>query len=85
MPLAITYPHFMHADPTLLRAFDGLNPNESRFTSTVMLQPVSAEESAFFAFHEAHLANLYSNWAYPCTSMCVCRPTRWWEISNSIV
>ncbi|EDW16190.1 scavenger receptor class B member 1 [Drosophila mojavensis] len=39
MPLAITYPHFMHADPTLLRAFDGLNPNESRFTSTVMLQP----------------------------------------------
>ncbi|KAH8388650.1 hypothetical protein KR093_011731, partial [Drosophila rubida] len=39
MPLAITYPHFMHADPSLLEQFDGLNPDESRFTSSFMLQP----------------------------------------------
>ncbi|KAH8311615.1 hypothetical protein KR044_007211, partial [Drosophila immigrans] len=41
MPLAITYPHFMHADPSLLTRFDGLHPDESRFTSSFMLQPVS--------------------------------------------
>ncbi|EDW67869.1 scavenger receptor class B member 1 [Drosophila virilis] len=39
MPLAITYPHFMHADPSLLKPFEGLSPNESRFTSTFMMQP----------------------------------------------
>ncbi|XP_017848941.1 scavenger receptor class B member 1 [Drosophila busckii] len=39
MPLAITYPHFMHADPSLLQPFEGLSPNISRHTSTFMLQP----------------------------------------------
>ncbi|KAL7727453.1 hypothetical protein ACLKA6_017573 [Drosophila palustris] len=39
MPLAITYPHFMYADPSLLAPFDGLNPDESRFSSAVLLQP----------------------------------------------
>ncbi|XP_034487402.1 scavenger receptor class B member 1 [Drosophila innubila] len=39
MPLAITYPHFMHADPSLLEPFDGLNPDESRLASALMLQP----------------------------------------------
>ncbi|XP_062123737.1 lysosome membrane protein 2 [Drosophila sulfurigaster albostrigata] len=39
MPLAITYPHFMHTDPSLLERFDGLKPNESIHTSTFMLQP----------------------------------------------
>ncbi|XP_030370046.1 scavenger receptor class B member 1 [Scaptodrosophila lebanonensis] len=39
MPLAITYPHFMHADPSLLEPFEGLNPDKSRFTTTFTLQP----------------------------------------------
>ncbi|KAI8046205.1 hypothetical protein M5D96_002405 [Drosophila gunungcola] len=39
IPLAITYPHFMHADPSLLEPFEGLQPNESRFTSTFVVQP----------------------------------------------
>ncbi|XP_068155739.1 lysosome membrane protein 2 [Drosophila tropicalis] len=39
MPLAITFPHFMHADPSLLKPFDGLNPDESRFTSSFVIQP----------------------------------------------
>lgn len=31
----------MHADPSLLEPFDGLQPNVSRFTSTFVVQPVS--------------------------------------------
>lgn len=57
MPLAITYPHFMHADPSLLRAFDGLSPNESRFTTTVMLQPVSTREFTSFLVPQSSLGS----------------------------
>ncbi|KAH8306081.1 hypothetical protein KR018_001221, partial [Drosophila ironensis] len=39
MPLAITYPHFVHADPSLLEPFDGLVADEERFTSSIVLQP----------------------------------------------
>ncbi|XP_016948085.1 lysosome membrane protein 2 [Drosophila biarmipes] len=39
IPLAITYPHFMHADPSLLEPFEGLRPDEERFTSTFVVQP----------------------------------------------
>lgn len=42
MPLAITYPHFLNADPSILEPFEGLNPDKERFTSTLMLQPVSS-------------------------------------------
>lgn len=41
MPLAITYPHFMNADPSILERFEGLNPDKERHSSTLMLQPVS--------------------------------------------
>lgn len=44
MPLAITYPHFLNADPSLLEPFEGLNPDKERFKSTLMLQPVSRSE-----------------------------------------
>ncbi|XP_020816578.1 lysosome membrane protein 2 [Drosophila serrata] len=39
IPLAITYPHFTHADPTLLEPFEGLTPNATRFTSSLVVQP----------------------------------------------
>ncbi|EDV42341.1 uncharacterized protein Dana_GF17933, isoform A [Drosophila ananassae] len=39
MPLAITYPHFLHGDPSLLEPFEGLNPDESRLTSYFVVQP----------------------------------------------
>ncbi|KAH8383338.1 hypothetical protein KR009_008055, partial [Drosophila setifemur] len=39
MPLAITYPHFMYADPSILEPFEGLKPNVSRFSSTFVVQP----------------------------------------------
>ncbi|KAH8409656.1 hypothetical protein KR222_000810, partial [Zaprionus bogoriensis] len=39
MPLAITYPHFMNTDPSLLEPFEGLNPDKERFESILMLQP----------------------------------------------
>ncbi|KAH8247097.1 hypothetical protein KR032_009197, partial [Drosophila birchii] len=45
IPLAITYPHFTHADPTLLEPFEGLTPNASRFTSSIVVQPVSSGKS----------------------------------------
>ncbi|XP_017143381.1 lysosome membrane protein 2 [Drosophila miranda] len=39
IPLAITYPHFMHGDPSLLEPFEGLQPDESRFSSVFVVQP----------------------------------------------
>jgi len=30
----------MHADPSLLEPFEGLQPDEARFTSTFVVQPV---------------------------------------------
>lgn len=47
MPLAITYPHFLNADPSILEPFEGLNPDKERFKSTLMLQPVSSPLYSF--------------------------------------
>uniref|UniRef100_A0A1A9WGN3 Scavenger receptor class B member 1 n=1 Tax=Glossina brevipalpis TaxID=37001 RepID=A0A1A9WGN3_9MUSC len=39
IPLAISFPHFLNGDPSLLEPFEGLQPNESKHGSTIVLQP----------------------------------------------
>ncbi|XP_005181047.1 scavenger receptor class B member 1 [Musca domestica] len=39
IPLAISFPHFFNADPSLLNGVDGLSPNESKHGSEVAIQP----------------------------------------------
>uniref|UniRef100_A0A1A9ZZ29 Scavenger receptor class B member 1 n=1 Tax=Glossina pallidipes TaxID=7398 RepID=A0A1A9ZZ29_GLOPL len=39
IPLAISFPHFFNADPSLLKPFEGLEPNESKHGTEIALQP----------------------------------------------
>ncbi|XP_032596531.1 scavenger receptor class B member 1 [Drosophila grimshawi] len=39
MPLAVSYPHFLYADPSLLVPFEGLSPSIERHASKFVLQP----------------------------------------------
>lgn len=40
-PIALSYPHFLDADPKLVEAVDGSFPNRSEHESFFMIQPVS--------------------------------------------
>ncbi|XP_012256013.2 scavenger receptor class B member 1-like [Athalia rosae] len=39
VPAAISLPHFYKADPSLVEAVEGLNPNEEKHGTTVIIQP----------------------------------------------
>ncbi|XP_046804863.1 scavenger receptor class B member 1 [Lucilia cuprina] len=39
IPLAISFPHFFNGDPSLLEPFEGLNPNEEKHGSEIVIQP----------------------------------------------
>ena len=40
-PIALSYPHFMDADPSLLEEVDGSQPNRSQHESYFLINPVS--------------------------------------------
>lgn len=41
IPLAISFPHFFNADPTLLDPIEGLKPDEALHGTEIAIQPVS--------------------------------------------
>lgn len=39
-PIALSYPHFYKADPSLIEAIDGVKPNQQRHETYFLINPV---------------------------------------------
>lgn len=55
IPAAVSLPHFLDADPTLLENIEGLEPNREKHGSYVILQPVSIYSTIY------EIVNCYIN------------------------
>ena len=40
IPAAVSLPHFLDADPSLLEDVEGLHPDEAKHRTSIILQPV---------------------------------------------
>lgn len=46
-PIALSYPHFLHSDPTLLNSVDGSEPDAEKHESYFVVQPVNTNPFNF--------------------------------------